>query len=63
VQVHGNAAHALRALPALHAPARRGRGEAHGRSTPGAARGIGPGSRHGASGEVMGRETVGGVLS
>jgi hypothetical protein len=46
----------------LRAPARHGRGDAYGRPTPRTARGIGPGCRHGASGEVPGWETVGGVL-
>jgi hypothetical protein len=58
----GNTAPALRALAMLRAPARWCRGDALGRSTPGAAWGIGPGVRHGVSGEVMGRGTVGGSL-
>jgi hypothetical protein len=58
----GNAAPALRALAVLRTPARRGRGDAYGRPTPGAARGIRPGGRHGASCEVTGWGTVGGAL-
>jgi hypothetical protein len=58
----GNAAPALCALVGLSALARRGRGDAHGRSEAGAARGIGQGGQHRASGEVTGRGMVGGAL-
>jgi hypothetical protein len=43
-------------------PCWHGQGVAHARPRAGAARGIVPGGRDGAGGEVMGQEMVGGVL-
>jgi hypothetical protein len=61
--VHGNERHALRALDGTAAFDWHGRGALHDRAREKMARGIGPGGRRGAGGEVTAREMVGAMLS
>jgi hypothetical protein len=63
VQVHGNERHALRALGGSLTLGWHGRGVLHGRARAELARGIDPGGRRGAGGEVIARGMVGAVLS
>jgi hypothetical protein len=55
--------HALRALDDTLASDWHDRGVMHGRARAKMVRGIGPGGRRGAGGEVTARETVGAMLS
>jgi hypothetical protein len=62
VQVHGNGRHALRALGDSLTSGWHSRGALHGRARAELARGIDPGGRRRASGEVTARAVAGGAL-